>query len=822
MSTQCESSEVRQVTPASQPAAPSRWRAHTPVIAAALIGLVWSGFASYFVWKWEAGVARQELESAVAGHFLALQNGLNEHLNKLIALRTFFEASEDVSREEFETFGTRLLQGQRAVQNFSWVPLVSRAERARHEHLARWEGIPKYEIKALTVDDKIIPSPERIEYLPIYYSTFERGARVYGIDLMSQPIIRNRLEPARDNNQLSAVPEFYLHSRDGAVHGFLFSLPVYRRDMAIDTVEQRRAHLIGFVHGAFQTSEAIEFILKTSTTQRGLDIYLYLADAAPDAAPLHVHSSRLRSSPALPKSRQELRGVPHVSGILHAGDARWAMAAVPIPNGPIATRHDRAWLVLIASLLSSAGAVLYLRSSMRHAQRLMQANGEIMTLAQRDSLTGLFNRREFNTRLATLFADGRSGRAPFAVLYFDLDHFKDVNDTLGHPTGDRLLKQVAERVQSVLRQSDVVARFGGDEFAIILTDADAATAMTLATRINDILAQPFTIGGNHVHITASIGIALCTAETATPETLIMHADVALYRAKEDGRNCARFHSADLDHDVHERVTIADDLRTAVKNGELRLYYQPQVELSTGRIIGIEALLRWQHPKRGLLAPSTFIGIAERTGHIVALGEWVFDEACRQMRVWTDRGIAPGFIAVNVSASQFRAGAHFERSIVSSLNRWQLDPGVVEVELTESVLMEVKQHHNDGLEQIRQLGLRIAIDDFGTGYSSLSYLTNYTVNRLKIAQELVFGVMKDSRNASVVRTAIRLADELGIECIAEGVENASQVKFLLAAGCRQGQGYHFSRPVDANRMTEALAERAGQWRRKPPRLELVAG
>ena len=296
-----------------------------------------------------------------------------------------------------------------------------------------------------------------------------------------------------------------------------------------------------------------------------------------------------------------------------------------------------------------------------------------------------------------------------------------MNDTLGHPTGDRLLKQVAERVQSVLRQSDVVARFGGDEFAIILTNADAATAMTLATRINDILAQPFKIDGNQVHITASIGIALCTADTATPETLVMHADVALYRAKEDGRNCSRFHSADLDHDVHERVTIADDLRTAVKNGELRLHYQPQVELSSGRIIGVEALLRWQHPKRGLLDPSKFIGIAERTGHIVALGEWAFDEACRQMRVWTDRGIAPGFVAVNVSASQFRAGAHFERSITVEPERWQLDPATVEVELTEFVLMEVKQNHNDGLERVRQLGLRIAIDDFGTGYSSLNYL-----------------------------------------------------------------------------------------------------
>jgi diguanylate cyclase (GGDEF)-like protein len=529
-----------------------------------------------------------------------------------------------------------------------------------------------------------------------------------------------------------------------------------------------------------------------------------------------VHRSRLR--PPGKDAASSASACERVAGTLKAGNARWGLIAVPVPGGPLMARHDRTWIVLGASLLLSLILTLYMRSSLRQSRELQLANQEITVLAQRDALTGLANRRAFNVELAAAFSAGRRGGPAFAVLYFDLDHFKDINDTLGHPVGDRLLKQVAERIQDLIRRDDVAARFGGDEFAILQRDTDVAATATMAGRLNEALAAPYVIDGNVVHITVSIGIVLDTPAITTPDALVIQADLALYRAKQDGRSCYRFHTPELDREVYERVTTTEELRSAIGRGELRLHYQPQVELKSGRIVGVEGLLRWQHPTRGLLGPAQFIAIAERTGTITALGEWAFEEACRQMKAWSDQGIDPDLIAVNFSASQFKIGSSLDQFLAGTLNKWRVEPSAVEIELTESVLMEVTKEHSDSLERLRQLGVRIAIDDFGTGYSSLSYLTNYPVNRLKIAQELVFGVIKDRRNATVVRTAIRLAGELGIECIAEGVETAEQAKFLVAAGCAYGQGYLFDKPLSAERMTTRL--RAA--RRKRPRLELAVG
>ena len=309
------------------------------------------------------------------------------------------------------------------------------------------------------------------------------------------------------------------------------------------------------------------------------------------------------------------------------------------------------------------------------------------------------------------------------MLYLDIDNFKDVNDTLGHAMGDLLLKEVVNRLGSAVGPDDLVARFGGDEFAIFVPNVtDPAQAGELAAKIGELLAAPFNIKGHKVRITSSIGIAVYSADVTTPEAMMMQADLALYGAKDEGRNCYRFHSRDLDREVHERVRTAEELRVALEQGELELYYQPQVELETGRIIGMEALVRWNHKTRGLLTPGAFIAIAEKTGAILPLGRWVFDEACRQFKSWHSQGIAPQVLSVNVSGVQFKGAAELEREVEQSLTRWDVDPANLELELTESVLMEVTQRHGNTLEKLRQLGIKIAIDDFGTGYSSLSYLT----------------------------------------------------------------------------------------------------
>jgi len=524
--------------------------------------------------------------------------------------------------------------------------------------------------------------------------------------------------------------------------------------------------------------------------------------------PIYVYGSGLRSTALQPANRGSLAAGLHLSRHITADGQPWlTMEMVPMPDGPLVVQHDRSWIVLIFGLIITGAAVTYIQSSRSHAFRMMRVNQKASDLAQMDALTGLANRRAFMERLGAAFAAGRRGAEPFAVLYFDLDHFKDVNDTLGHAAGDELLQQVAARVLRAVRGNDVVARFGGDEFAILQSDvADLAAAGTLAAKIRKIVAESYSIEGNEVHISASIGISRYTPDVAKPDAMMIQADLALYRAKADGRNCVRFHSAELDREVTERVIITDELRGAVERNELELYYQPQVEIRSGRIAGMEALLRWNHPTRGQIPPAVFIPIAERSGEIQPLGQWVFDAACRQLQLWQNEGIAPEIVGVNFSALQFKGSVDVDHDVAASLDKWGIAPGKIEIELTESVLMEITQQQSDRFERLRRRGVRIAIDDFGTGYSSLNYLANYPINRIKIAQELVFGVDTDSRSATVVRAAIRLAHELGIEIIAEGVETEGQEQFLLSAGCELGQGYYFSEPVNAERATALL--RAG--------------
>jgi diguanylate cyclase (GGDEF)-like protein len=794
---------------------------HAPIVVAVLLGTVLATTATVFVWRYEQRTAQHEFEAVAANHFMVLQDGVNEYLGKLRALRALFDASDNqVQRREFETFARPFINASSAIQTLSWVPRIKHENRAAHEAQGRAEGLTNYEIKV--AGDGMIRAPDQHEYYPIFYATVPRTSRLYGLDLRSEPPTLAELESARDEDKLgfSEIPA--LVSASGVQDGFFFSTPVYQTGMPHSTLEERRRNLFGFVHGSLITARMIETILAATTTPQAVDLLFFRPDAGEGQRPLYVYGSRLRTEPFAGRPLDLSKDRPRWTRDIMAGGERWLTLAIePMPGGALQVRHDRAWLVLLSGLLVTGLVALYMKSSVGHAERLLRANVEISKLALRDALTGLLNRRAFNEELAAAFAASRRSERSFAVLYFDLDQFKDVNDTLGHPIGDLLLRQVALRVQSSLRKTDVVARFGGDEFAVLHAEADEASTRLLATHIKNLVAQPFVIDGNDVRVTASIGIAQYSVDTPSPDTLIMQADLALYRAKEDGRNNFRFHSAEFDREVFERVSVAEDLHGAIDRGEMCLHYQPQVELGSGRLIGCEALLRWNHPKRGLLPPSKFVPVAERTGSIGALGEWVIDRACRQMRTWADLGLSPGVMSVNVSGSQFKAGYDMENFVRSVISKWEIAPTALELELTESILMEVTQQHSESLQRLREFGVKIAIDDFGTGYSSLNYLTSFPISRLKIAQELVFGVCTELRNATVVRAAVRLADELGIECLAEGVETAEQASLLMEAGCRLAQGYHFSKPLNVEAMTALLAEKSVRLGRPKASLKLVS-
>jgi predicted signal transduction protein with EAL and GGDEF domain len=364
---------------------------------------------------------------------------------------------------------------------------------------------------------------------------------------------------------------------------------------------------------------------------------------------------------------------------------------------------------------------------------------------------------------------------------------------------------VAQRLKNCTRETDVVARLGGDEFAVLQSEmGEPAAAGALAAKIQAELARPYMLGGNEVHVSVSIGICPYIAGSAGPDEMLVQADLALYRSKEEGRNQFHFHSEEIDHEVRDRVALGEDLKKAIEREELELYYQPQVELSSGKIVGVEALLRWNHPERGLLDAGAFVPIAERTGSIVTLGRWVLDRACGQMSQWRQQGVAPPVLAINLSLGQLRKGAELVRDVVDCLAKWQLNPSDLEFDVTESTLAQMTWSHNDVLPQLRALGVRIAIDDFGTEYSSFEYLRTYRVNHLKIAQSMLKRAIDDPDSAATVRAIMNLAREARIGIIVEGLETEAQRAFLHSTGSTTlAQGYYFSEAVVADEAGDLL-------------------
>jgi diguanylate cyclase (GGDEF)-like protein/PAS domain S-box-containing protein len=438
------------------------------------------------------------------------------------------------------------------------------------------------------------------------------------------------------------------------------------------------------------------------------------------------------------------------------------------------------------------------------------AEDKIATLARTDGLTGLANRTTFVERLRQAFSSTGRGANPFAILYIDLDHFKDVNDTLGHPVGDQLLLEVANRLRHVARENDLVARLGGDEFAILQMDVnEPANAGALAAKIQESLAQPYLLAGSQVTIvTASIGICPFGSSSAGPDAMLAQADLALYRSKNAGRNQYHFHTDDLDQEVRERVTVAEELRSAIDKGELELFYQPQVEIVSGNIVGMEALLRWNHPRRGLLRAADFIPQAEKARLTPALGHWVLNQSCRQMRLWRDAGVAPPVIAINLSLTQLKDSRELVRDVATTAARHGIEPGCLEFDVTEATLAQATLTHNDCLKQLRQLGAQIAIDDFGTEYSSFEYLRAYDVSHLKIAQSFINSADAYPERASMIRAIIKIARELNIGVIAEGVETEEQRALLASTGSTtHAQGYFFSEAVAAARADQLLRDGA---------------
>lgn len=448
-------------------------------------------------------------------------------------------------------------------------------------------------------------------------------------------------------------------------------------------------------------------------------------------------------------------------------------------------------------------------SARRAAERLL------LHESTHDSLTGLPNRTLFNDRLQQAIRQARREGRCCAVIFADLDDFKQVNDSLGHTVGDRLLQTVSQRMVRALRESDTVARQGGDEFVILIDDiSTGADIETVLQKLSRAIGEPCEINGHTLIANASLGGAVFPDDGADADTLMRNADMAMYAAKEGGRGQYRLFRGEMSETLADWTAMSSDLRRAIENNELTLHYQPKVDLRSGEFTGMEALVRWHHPQRGAISPARFIPVAERNGLIGAIGDWVLHEACRQMRAWLDAGLLPRCVAVNLSATQCRGG-QLPDHIGNALTRHGVPASFLEVEITESIMMEDAEESARVLWAVRDMGVKVSVDDFGTGYSSLSYLKKLPVDKLKIDKSFVDDIETDTNDVEIIKAIIAMAHSLDLSIVAEGVETSAQAGFLHAAGCEQIQGYLYSRPLSADDMTAWLSANDRTYVAAPP-------
>jgi diguanylate cyclase (GGDEF)-like protein/PAS domain S-box-containing protein len=473
-------------------------------------------------------------------------------------------------------------------------------------------------------------------------------------------------------------------------------------------------------------------------------------------------------------------------------------------------RHDGRiiWISENARAVKNTdGSVQFFEGTVVDITARKQHDAALEYQASHDSLTGLPNRSLLRDRIEQAIAKARRDSNRVAVVFVDLDHFKLINDSLGHHVGDRLLLEVADRLIACVRSHDTVARHGGDEFVLVLTEQHGGEeTLAIINRLLDMISRPWVDNGQEYGLSCSVGISCFPKDGDDPDALLRSADAAMYKAKATGRGTYNFYTPELNQAINERLDLENSLRHAIEREEFRVHYQPRIEVASGRIIGAEALIRWDCPGRGLIPPDSFISIAEETGLIIPIGQWILQEACRQASAWQRAGLPRINVSVNLSPIQFRH-AGLVQSVAAALAQAGLDPACLELELTESFVMHDAERINLAMQSLKALGVEIAVDDFGTGYSSLSYLKRFPVDRLKVDKSFVRDIDSDPDDAAIVRAIITLGHALGLKVVAEGVETRAHHEFLRQHGCDELQGYYFSRPIPALEM-EALLRTAG--------------
>lgn len=741
-----------------------------------------------------------------------LQRRLHAQTDAVMAVARLKEVTRNDDLSDYARATSLWLDRYAGTQNFGWSPLVRHADRAEFErqanqmhsaHLAQ-----PFVIRGRDGDGRLFAAGQADTYLPILFvEPLERNLAAVGLDVQVLPATARAVKAAVQTGLAHVTEGIRLVQETGEQRGVVMYQAVFN---AGNSGAAAPGRVRGVVSAVFRMDDVLHAALGE------LDASYLTVCLLDPAAP--AHNQRLSGHAGC--SSDLATQVRHFSSAsVQFGERTWLFQVAAGPRFESQERGWIAWSTLTVSLLAVTMLGAFLTVQTGHARRtellveqrtreLAYSNAGLQKLALYDPLTGLANRLHWTEEVRKALDASRRHGDKMAVLFVDLDHFKNVNDSLGHSVGDLLLKAVAARLQSCLRAHDVMARQGGDEFVVMMSRLrHKGDATLVATKMVEQLTEPFSLNGHTVRASASVGVALYEGGDTDVETLLRHADLAMYRAKASGRNAWAFFEPEMDHHIAQRLLVENDLRLAIRDNQLVLHYQPQVNCVTGVVTGVEALVRWQHPKRGLLMPDSFVPQAEVSGLIDELGKWVMREAFRQWRAWADEGIHGVTMAVNVSAMEFGRASFIPR-LRQALDDSEADPDWIELEITESALMQSLPELIERLGDIARLGVRLALDDFGTGYFSLGYLKRLPLHSLKIDKSFVRELPGDKEDEAIVSATLSMAKALDLKVVAEGVEVAEQRAFLANLGCDEIQGWLIARPMSADVFADWWRKRQG--------------
>ena len=768
-----------------QPAA--QWRTRRLTVGVPLlIAMLMVGVGFFQVKTWEASRQSERLSRVSNEMGGLMQRRLDAQSDSVLAVSRQMQMSGGLSQSDFAATVEPWLRRYTGTQNFGWSPRITDRDRAKYEAKHR-------AIKGRSPDGKTYAADRSPDYLPItLIEPLADNQSALGLDITVLPSTADTVAVTRATGQPAVSEGFRLVQETSSQRSVVMYQAVHE--------SQDPTKIKGIVSAVLRMDAILEAVLGKPNPA---DLQICLVDRSAAADNNHL-SGALGCELTAWSDKHAVVYVP-----LYFGGRTWELR-VRAEEGFLNDMRDwSAWALLALSLLCVvmlSAFLLVITGQAHRTQALVELRtAELAQLAHFDGLTGLPNRSHWMTCARAALQGAHRHRHAMAVVFLDLDHFKRVNDTLGHTFGDELLQEVSQRLLPCLRREDMLARIGGDEFVALLPRLRRMDdAVAVAEKLLAALNTSIHIQNTEINLSASMGIACFPSDGDSLDTLLKHADTAMYAAKDAGRNGYRFFEAGMNASVSRRMFIENNLRRAMERNELHLAYQPQIDARSGAVIGVEALLRWHHAEEGMIGPDIFIPVAEDSGLIEPLGDWVLVTACHQLKAWAGAGMADLTMAVNISALQFRKPG-FVASVQEALRSSGVDPRRIELEITETLLMQPVKELDDRLAELADMGLSFSLDDFGTGYCSLGYIKRLPISRIKLDKSFVTDLPGNSEDEAVARATLSIAKDLGLKTVAEGVETQTQRDYLVASGCDCLQGYLIARPMPAAEFSQWMAQ-----------------